>query len=99
MAASQSANWSQGQAGKSGARAGTDLTSKMRQLNNLIQDGQNVQPPQWGRNGLHDGANVDHRERGNVPKGGSGYAGCRGKGSQSDEHDHMASPEAQSAKK
>merc|ERR1712151_776461 len=52
-----------------------------------------------GRNGLHDGANVDHRERGNVPKGGSGYAGCRGKGSQSDEHDHMASPEAQSAKK
>merc|ERR1712003_447001 len=65
-----------------------------------MQESQNVTPPQWGRNGMHDVTNMDHRERGNAPKGGSGYAaGGRGKGGHADEHDQMASPEAQSTKK
>merc|ERR1712192_129019 len=52
-AAAQSSTWSQG--GKNAAIGGNTLSSKMRQLNNLLQDGQNAPPPQWGRNGMHDG--------------------------------------------
>merc|ERR1719240_1595893 len=88
--AAQSTAWSQG--GKNAALQDNVLTSKMRQLNNLLQDGQNVTPPQWGRNGIHDSANADQRERGTAPKGGGGYAaGGRGKGSHSDDHDQTAS--------